>query len=73
MSEHHEAASAAMYPAIPHLVGDIASGRAEETSFFTQIFAPCAKICVKKTKQYHAAAGESGHSSRQTPGLEPTA
>jgi len=28
---------------------------------------------VKKIKKYHAAAGESGRSSKQTPGLEPTA
>jgi len=34
MSEHREAASADMYQAIPGLVGDIASGRAEADILF---------------------------------------
>ncbi len=31
--EKHEPAGAAMYPAIPRLAGDIASGRAEDFTF----------------------------------------
>jgi len=34
MSEHRETANAAMDQAIPHLAGDIASGRAEEPGSF---------------------------------------
>ncbi|MFP4440902.1 MAG: hypothetical protein ACLFVO_27010 [Chloroflexaceae bacterium] len=33
MNETRETANAAMYPPIPHLAGNIASGRAEETIF----------------------------------------
>jgi len=36
MSEHCETANTNMYPAIPCLAGDIASGRAEETRSFPQ-------------------------------------
>ncbi|MFP4435855.1 MAG: hypothetical protein ACLFVO_01275 [Chloroflexaceae bacterium] len=49
MSEHCETANAAMDQAIPGLVADIASGRAEDSMLF-----------VKKLKKYHAAAGGSG-------------
>jgi hypothetical protein len=34
MNETRETASAGMYPAIPGLAGDIASGRAEEAILF---------------------------------------
>ncbi|MFP4435837.1 MAG: hypothetical protein ACLFVO_01185 [Chloroflexaceae bacterium] len=34
MSEHRETGSAAMHQAIPHLAGDIASGRAEDPILF---------------------------------------
>jgi len=36
MSENREAASAAMDQAIPHLAGNIASGRAEHSRSFSQ-------------------------------------
>jgi len=36
MNENRETTSADMYPAIPHLAGDIAAGRAEETRSFSQ-------------------------------------
>jgi hypothetical protein len=34
MSEHRETANAAMDQAIPHLAGDIASGRAEDSMLY---------------------------------------
>jgi len=40
--------------------GNVASGRAGDSFFFTKNFAQSAKFFVKKKKEYHAAAGESG-------------
>jgi hypothetical protein len=44
MSETRETANADMYPAIPGLAGDIASGRAEEAIFIHKNFAHSAKF-----------------------------
>ncbi|MFP4438478.1 MAG: hypothetical protein ACLFVO_14645 [Chloroflexaceae bacterium] len=44
MNEKHETTNADMYPAIPGLAGDIASGRAEEAIFIHKNFALCAKF-----------------------------
>jgi hypothetical protein len=54
------------------LVGDIASGRAEDSDLVHK-HSHVVRMFVNKIKQYHAAAGESGHSSKQTPDLESTA
>jgi hypothetical protein len=68
MSEKHEPAGAAMYPAILHLAGDMASDRAEHAqSFHKNIHS--VNVFVNKKKAYQAAAGESGHDRAQTPRL----
>ncbi|MFP4439586.1 MAG: hypothetical protein ACLFVO_20275 [Chloroflexaceae bacterium] len=59
MSEHRKTANAAMDQTLPHLAGDIASGRAEEIRSFSQKFTLWI-FSVKKKRDYHAAAGESG-------------
>jgi hypothetical protein len=59
MSEKRETANAAMYPAIPCLTGNIASGTVEETRSFAQKNSRCEFFCAKE-KTYHAAAGETG-------------
>jgi len=66
MSEHRETANAAMQQTIPGLVGDIASGRAEETRSFSQKNSRCEFFCEKE-KMYHAAAGESGFNRMKRP------
>jgi hypothetical protein len=48
MSEKHEPAGAAMYPAIPHLAGDIASGRVEDSILIAQNICTECKIFVQK-------------------------
>jgi hypothetical protein len=72
MSEQRETTNTDMDQAIPRLAGDIAPGRAENSRSFSQTNSRCEFVCEKE-KAYHAAAGESGHLSRQMPGLEPTA
>jgi hypothetical protein len=42
MSEHREPANAAMDQTIPHLTGNIASGRAEDSMLFHKNVARCA-------------------------------
>ncbi|MFP4437848.1 MAG: hypothetical protein ACLFVO_11430 [Chloroflexaceae bacterium] len=42
MSEHRETANTDMYPAIPRLAGDIASGRAKNSMLFHKNVALCA-------------------------------
>jgi len=59
MSEHRATANVAMYQAILHLVGHIASGRAEGIRSFSQKNSQ-RDFFVKKKRVYHAAAGESG-------------
>jgi len=44
MNEHRETANAAMDQAIPHLAGDIASGRAEETILVSKTFTQSANV-----------------------------
>jgi hypothetical protein len=46
--------------AVPDPEGTFASGRAEETRSFSRNFGSESQSFVKKIKQYHAAAGESG-------------
>jgi hypothetical protein len=59
MSEQRETANAEIYPAIPHVAGDIASDRAEEPRSFSRKFGSESQIFVKKINTYHAAAGDS--------------
>ncbi|MFP4436634.1 MAG: hypothetical protein ACLFVO_05260 [Chloroflexaceae bacterium] len=59
MSENREMTSADMYQALPRLTGIIASDRAEEIRSFSQKSSQ-REFFVKKKKEYHAAAGESG-------------
>jgi len=72
MSEKREPASANVFYTILRLAVDIAPGRVEETIFFSKNWHSVPNF-REKVKEYHAAAGESGRLSRQTPGLEPTA
>jgi len=44
MSEQREPATTDMYPAIPRLAGDIASGRAEDSMLVHKTFARCANV-----------------------------
>ncbi|MFP4440171.1 MAG: hypothetical protein ACLFVO_23295 [Chloroflexaceae bacterium] len=48
MSEHRETANAAMDQAIPRLAGDIAFGRAEETSLFTNMLYVVQHVCEQE-------------------------
>jgi len=48
MSENRETATADMDQAIPRVAGDIASGRAEETSFFTNMLHFVQHVCEKE-------------------------
>jgi hypothetical protein len=63
MSEKHEPAGAAMYPALPRLAGDIASGRAEEPRSFSRKFGSPSQIFVKKKVQIRLLEKRMSHSA----------
>jgi hypothetical protein len=48
MNEIRETANAERYPAIPHVAGDIASGRVEKTRSFSQKNSRCEFFCEKE-------------------------
>ncbi len=70
MSENRETTNADMYQALPRLAGYIASGRAEETSSFSQTCCTLCNMFVKKKKKVPCCRRRIRLPSGETSGLD---